>query len=62
MGLPVCGHVFFHLSIDGKVLSRKYTPVSKVNERGLIEFVIKIYRKTPEFPSGGLFTLKLSEL
>jgi ferredoxin-NADP reductase len=62
MGLPVGGHVFFHLNIDGNILSRKYTPVSKVNERGKIEFVIKIYRKTPEFPLGGKFTSNLADL
>ena len=29
MGLPVGGHVFFHLTQpDGEVVSRKYTPIS----------------------------------
>jgi NAD(P)H-flavin reductase len=28
MGLPVGGHVFFHMHIDGDLISRKYTPIS----------------------------------
>jgi NAD(P)H-flavin reductase len=43
MGLPVGGHIFFHATIGDDVKSRKYTPVSLINERGKIEFVIKVY-------------------
>jgi len=53
MGLPVGGHVFFHLDLNGEFISRKYTPVSMVNEKGRVAFVIKVYRKNEEFPLGG---------
>ena len=62
MGLPVGGHIFFHMpdpkdptDLD-KVVSRKYTPISLVNEKGKIEFVIKVYRACDEFPSGGVMS------
>lgn len=56
MGLPVGGHVFFHLDHtdpEEPYISRKYTPVSPVTMRGKVEFVIKIYKSTEEFPEGG---------
>ena len=28
MGLPVGGHVFFHITVGDEVISRKYTPIS----------------------------------
>lgn len=31
MGLWPSGHVFFHADIDGKRVTKKYTPVSPVN-------------------------------
>lgn len=62
MGLPVGGHVFFHMEIDGEVLSRKYTPVSHVNLRGRVEFVIKVYKPNEEFTEGGKMSQRLSEM
>jgi len=56
MGLHVGGHIFFHTTIDGQIVTRRYTPVSQVNERGKIVFVIKVYKKTDEFPNGGKFS------
>ena len=56
MGLHVGEHLVFHMEIDGKLISRKYTPVSKVNDLGKVEFVIKIYKKNEEFPLGGKIT------
>jgi ferredoxin-NADP reductase len=54
LGLPVGGHVFFHFTNpEGEVISRKYTPISKVNERGRVIFLIKLYLPCPEFPEGG---------
>lgn len=54
LGLPVGGHLFFHFTnSEGVVISRKYTPISKVNERGRVIFLIKLYLPCPEFPEGG---------
>jgi len=43
-------------------LKRKYTPVSDVTREGTVDFIIKIYRKTEEFPEGGLMSLHLESL
>ena len=56
MGLWAAGHVFFHADIDGEKVTKKYTPVSPVNQKGTIDFVIKIYRPCEEFPEGGKYT------
>ena len=58
-GLPAGAHYIFHANIDGKTISRKYTPISPVNKKGSAEFVIKIYRDHPDFPEGGKFTKNL---
>lgn len=42
-------------------MSRKYTPISPVNEKGKAVFVIKIYREDPAFPDGGKFTQHLEK-
>lgn len=62
LGLPVGGHLFFHMEMDGDFVSRKYTPVSKVNERGKVEFMIKVYKPCEEFIAGGKMSQKLSEM
>jgi len=63
MGLSVGGHVFFHITdADGEVISRKYTPVSEVNERGRVIFVIKLYLPCDEFPNGGVMSKHLNTM
>ncbi|KRX01146.1 Riboflavin synthase-like beta-barrel [Pseudocohnilembus persalinus] len=44
--------------IDGEVISRKYTPVSAVTQKGTFDLVIKVYRKNvhPRFPDGGVMS------
>eukprot|EP00347_Sterkiella_histriomuscorum_P009954 403339240 len=60
LGLNLCGHISFHnTDADGKQYTRKYTPVSQVNERGTVSFVIKIYRKCDEFINGGKMSQSL---
>jgi len=48
-----------HAEIGGKTVSRKYTPISLVNQKGSATFIIKIYREHPDFPGGGAFTQHL---
>ncbi|CDW86628.1 nadh-cytochrome b5 reductase 1-like [Stylonychia lemnae] len=63
LGLNVCGHLIFHLPLeDGDSISRKYTPVSQLNERGTVTFVIKTYKKCDEFPNGGKMSQHLESL
>jgi len=56
LGLFPAGHVCMLADINGKRVSKKYTPVSPVNQKGFATFVIKIYRPCEEFPNGGEFT------
>lgn len=51
-----CAHFRFHSEIDGEKVSRMYTPVSPVNQKGSATFVLKIYRPCEEFPNGGKFS------
>jgi ferredoxin-NADP reductase len=63
MGLPVGGHVFFHITDkEGEVISRKYTPISQVNEKGKVSFVIKAYLPCDEFPAGGVMSTHLAKM
>lgn len=55
-GLWAGGHLFFHGTVDGKATTRKYTPISPVNQKGFSRFVIKVYRNNEQFPEGGKFT------
>eukprot|EP01065_Artemidia_motanka_P001404 TRINITY_DN10633_c1_g2_i1.p1 TRINITY_DN10633_c1_g2~~TRINITY_DN10633_c1_g2_i1.p1 ORF type:complete len:328 (+),score=79.45 TRINITY_DN10633_c1_g2_i1:137-985(+) len=57
LGLPTGQHVFISLnSPDGRPVNRAYTPVSRNSKLGFVDFVIKIYRKTDQFPEGGKMT------
>lgn len=55
-GLWVGGHYVFHADIDGKHVSKKYTPISPINQKGSSDFAIKVYRPNEEFPDGGVYT------
>ena len=63
-GLPVGGHLMFHFDdpASGETVSRKYTPISTVNEKGKVAFVIKVYQPTTEFPQGGQMSQYLANL
>lgn len=56
--------MFFHFTDPslGEPVSRKYTPVSTVNEKGKVAFVIKVYHPNTEFPQGGAMSVYLSKL
>mmetsp|Transcript_29048 Transcript_29048/g.43808 ORF Transcript_29048/g.43808 Transcript_29048/m.43808 type:complete len:261 (+) Transcript_29048:2-784(+) len=69
-GLPVGKHVVFNATFptkaepNGDEVSRKYTPISEVSQRGTADFLIKIYRAGvhPKFPDGGLMTPYLESM
>ena len=44
VGLPIGQHVAIKATIDGKTVTRSYTPTSNNLDKGLLELVIKIYR------------------
>ena len=63
MGLPVGGHVFFHMkNKQDEVISRKYTPISQINQKGKVSFVIKAYYPCDEFPTGGIMSCHLANM
>ena len=43
LGLPIGQHVAIRAEIDGKSVSRSYTPVSNNSDRGMLQLVIKMY-------------------
>mmetsp|Transcript_31296 Transcript_31296/g.41417 ORF Transcript_31296/g.41417 Transcript_31296/m.41417 type:complete len:292 (-) Transcript_31296:82-957(-) len=63
-GLPLCQHLKLFKKLEGEdeFISRMYTPVSPMTQKGTIDFVIKCYPKTEEFPNGGQMGAYLASL
>jgi len=64
LGLPVGQHVFVRLrrKTTGEMVQRAYTPVSRQEERGSIDLLVKLYLPNADFPSGGKMTVGFHEL
>lgn len=64
LGLPVGKHVHLFATINGDEVKRAYTPVSSDDNKGYVEFVIKVYFKDvhPKFPDGGKMSQHLESL
>ncbi|KIJ15906.1 nitrate reductase [Paxillus involutus ATCC 200175] len=64
LGLPVGQHVFVRLKRKdtGEVVQRAYTPVSREGAVGFIDFLIKLYLPSREFPAGGKMTTGFHQL
>jgi len=70
LGLHVGQHIAVYADIktqespEGEEIRRKYTPISKVEQRGTFELLIKVYRKDthPKFPEGGMLSQYLETL
>lgn len=64
LGLPIGKHVHLTATIDGNEVKRAYTPVSSDDDKGFVEFVIKVYFKNvhPRFPDGGKMSQHLNSL
>ncbi|KAI5996354.1 hypothetical protein EDD15DRAFT_2419061 [Pisolithus albus] len=64
LGLPVGQHVFVRLKRKdtGELVQRAYTPVSLEGAVGFIEFLIKLYLPSAEFPTGGKMTTGFHQL
>ncbi|KAL1922436.1 uncharacterized protein VTP21DRAFT_9975 [Calcarisporiella thermophila] len=57
LGLPTGKHVLLKSRGTRETLIRSYTPVSKEDALGHVDFVIKVYRPLlPHFPEGGKFS------
>ncbi|KAI9569846.1 hypothetical protein HD554DRAFT_2327805 [Boletus coccyginus] len=64
LGLPVGQHVFARLrrKDTGELVQRAYTPVSQQGAVGFIEFLVKLYLASKDFPIGGRMTTGFHQL
>jgi cytochrome-b5 reductase len=64
LGLPVGNHMYLSATIDGKLVSRPYTPVTSDDEQGCFQLIIKVYFANvhPKFPEGGKMSQYLDSL
>ncbi|XP_045146869.1 NADH-cytochrome b5 reductase 2 [Echinops telfairi] len=64
LGLPVGNHVHLLAQINDDLVIRPYTPVSSDEDRGFVDFIIKIYFKNvhPQYPEGGKMTQYLENM
>lgn len=64
LGLPIGQHIFLSATINGKYVSRAYTPVSSDKHKGYFDLVLKVYRAGvhPKFPDGGLMSQHVDSL
>jgi cytochrome-b5 reductase len=61
VGLPIGQHVSIRGSVNGKLVSRSYTPTSNNADRGVLELVIKCY-PAGELTNGYLKQLEVGDL
>ena len=64
LGLPIGQHISLCFVDSGKrEVVRSYTPVSSDDERGYVDFVVKVYRPLqPNFPTGGQMSQHLDDM
>ena len=64
LGLPTGQHVYISTTLNGKFVSRSYTPVSSDDDKGYIDLVIKVYfaNQNPKYPNGGQLTQHLENM
>ncbi|KAI3622791.1 nitrate reductase [Moniliophthora roreri] len=64
LGLPAGQHVFIRLKSrrTGELIQRAYTPISSTDEKGKIDFLIKLYFPNAQFPQGGKMTMCFYDL
>ncbi|EGV99007.1 NADH-cytochrome b5 reductase 2 [Cricetulus griseus] len=64
LGLPVGNYVHFLAQIKDELVIRAYTPVSSDDDKGFVDFIIKIYFKDvhPTYPEGGKMTQYLENM
>lgn len=57
-------HFFIQATINGEVIKRKYTPLGLEDQKGIVEFLVKIYRSNTHenYPDGGKLTQYLESL
>lgn len=61
IGLPIGQHISLkYVDNEGKDIIRSYTPVSSDDDKGIVDFIIKVYFRdsNPRFPDGKYLTTK----
>ncbi|KAM8892301.1 NADH-cytochrome b5 reductase 2 [Spinachia spinachia] len=64
LGLPVGQHVYLSAKVNGSLVVRAYTPVSREEDQGHVDLVLKVYYKNshPSFPEGGKMSQYLDNM
>jgi cytochrome-b5 reductase len=70
LGVPLGQHIVIHKTMstkevpEGEEVTRKYTPISAIHQKGNFDLLIKVYRPNvhPKFPDGGKLTPFLESL
>ena len=65
LGLPIGQHISLKfVDSAGKVVIRSYTPVTSDDEKGYVDFIIKVYFANvhPKFPEGGKMSQHMNNL
>lgn len=64
VGLNIGEHLELEAEVDGKVVARKYTPVSRADlKRNTFDLLIKVYFPlVPQFPNGGIMSQYVNNL
>jgi nitrate reductase (NAD(P)H) len=73
IGLPIGQHVYVRLRrkvkhqdvaeiVEGELVQRAYTPLSRACDRGSVDLLVKIYYPDDRYPQGGRMTLGFAEL
>lgn len=64
LGLPIGQHMSLRATVGNEVVTRSYTPISSDEDRGFVEFVIKVYfgNVHPKFPEGGKMSQHMERL
>ncbi|XP_055341646.1 NADH-cytochrome b5 reductase 2-like isoform X3 [Paramacrobiotus metropolitanus] len=61
-GVPVGNFIMMTVTINGKRETRCYTPISDPNERGFVDFAIKVYPPNAANPNGGVVSQFIDKL
>lgn len=57
LGLDIGEHIKIHgKDKDGELISRSYTPISRIDQKGSLDLLIKVYFPNERFPDGGQLT------
>lgn len=64
LGLPIGQHMTLRATINGEVVTRSYTPTSSDDDRGYVDFIVKVYFRNTNarFPDGGKMSQHLESL